>query len=493
MILKRPKNRMAKAENEAPQSPRSRFIFFEPPSDRPPFACREDSMSYKVILIDDEPLIVKGFLKRIDWEGLGFHVSDVFSDPNAALEYFRTDSADLAILDIRMPEMSGVELMRKIGRISRCRFLVISGYSEFEYAQAALQSGALDYLVKPVANHILSAAVIAARQTLDRAYEYRTSRLRQALRGEGEGFDEAFWRSRDVFCMPRAFCCAASTQESVVCGAPETRIVPLFSESGVWFFLVCFYGAAARPEDGPQACFSGLYTKPEELGEAVAALRDAGWFSFLTYLPAQSADEARLKTFAASLRLSLPARDWESASSLLCGLAHYFENLFNEICALLTGDPPHFPARLSAQQIAAAHATIDGAQAFLQRALVDRARQEKSALSNRQIVQAIVTDIRRNYHTELSLHSYADQYYLSMSYLSTLFKNETGESFISFFTRVRMENSANLLAASRLAIEQVSHACGYRDVSYFNRVFKKYFGVTPAVYRARQRRQEDAT
>lgn len=454
-------------------------------------------MKYKVILIDDEPLIVKGFLKRIDWEGLGFHVSGVFSDPGAVLEYFRTDRADLAILDIRMPELSGVELMRQIGRVSCCRFLVVSGYSEFEYAQAALQSGALDYLVKPVANHILSAAVISARQTLDRAYEYRASRLRQALQGADIGFDQAFWRNLDVFCMPHAFCCAACAQETIACGMPETRIVPLFSQNGIWFFLLCFYGAAIRPKDDAKTCFSGLYTRPEQLGEAVAALYDAGWFSFLTYLPAQKADEARLESFIASLRLSLHAHDRAGAASLLGSLAQlfrqnryamrYFENIFNEICSLLTSDPPHFPPHASAQEIAAAHKTIDGAQEFLQHALTDRALRENSALSNRQIVQAIVGEVRRSYHTELSLRSFADRYYLSMSYLSTLFKNETGESFMSFFTRVRMENSANLLAVSELSIEQVAHACGYRDVSYFNRAFKKYFGTTPAVYRARQK------
>lgn len=460
-------------------------------------------MKYKVILIDDEPLIVKGFLKRIDWEGLGFQVSGVFSDPGAVLEYFRTDRADLAILDIRMPELSGVELMRRIGRISSCRFLVVSGYSEFEYAQAALQSGALDYLVKPVANHTLSAAVIAARQTLDRAYEYRAGRLRQALRGAGGGFDEAFWRSMDVYRMPQAFCCAAGTREAIACDVPGTRIVPLFSEYGMQFFLLCFYGGAARPEGDPETCFSPLYTQPEQLGEAVAALYDASWFSFLTYLPAQRADETRLESFSASLRLSLQAHDRESAASLLSGLAHLFrqnrypmrrfENIYNEISSLLTSEPPHFPPHVSAREIAAAHGTIDHAQEFLQHALAERALRENGTLSNRQIVQAIVSEIRRNYHMELSLRSFADQYYLSMSYLSILFKNETGESFMSFFTRVRMENSANLLAASELPIEQIAHACGYRDVSYFNRAFKKYFGTTPAVYRTRQRQQGEAT
>lgn len=460
-------------------------------------------MKYKVILIDDEPLILRGLVKRIDWEGLGFHVSGMFSDPNAVLEYFRTDSADLAVLDIRMPELSGVELMRRIGRVSRCRFLVVSGYSEFEYAQAALQSGALDYLVKPVANHTLSAAVIAARQTLDRARAYRTDRLRQALRGAGErGFDEAFWRNLDICTIPPAFCCAASARETIACGVPEARVVPLFSQSGMQFFLLCFYGPVVPPEDDRETHFSALYTAPEQLGEALAALYDASWFPFLTYMPAPDADAARLESLAASLRNALRAHDRESASPLLGGLANifrqnryamrYFENIFNELCALLAADASVFPARISAQEIAAEHRTIDGAQEFLQHLLTTCTLRENGLLNNRQIVQAIVEDIRRNYHTELSLKSFADRYYLSVSYLSLLFKNETGESFMSFFTRVRMENSANLLIASDLSIEQVAHACGYRDVSYFNRAFKKYFGTTPAAYRTRQRQAGNA-
>lgn len=456
-------------------------------------------MKYKVILIDDEPLILKGFLKRIDWEGLGFHVSGTFSDPNAVMEYFRTNAADLAVLDIRMPGLSGVELMRRIGRISRCRFLVVSGYSKFEYAQAALQSGALDYLVKPVANHTLCAAVIAARQTLDRACEFRTGRLRQALREAGGrgGFDEAFWKSMDICRMPPAFCCAASAREAISCGTPQTKTVFLFSQNGMQFFLLCFYGVPARPEDDEKTHFSALYTQPEQLGEAVAALYDASWMPFLTYMPVPDADATPLESLAASLRLALGAQDMESALQLLGGLAglfrrnryamRCFESIFSDICTLLARNLPDLPTRVTAQEIADAHVTIDGAQKFLQDALAGCALWKNGLPNNRQIVQAIVRDIRRNYHTELSLKAYADQYYLSMSYLSFLFKNETGESFISFFTRVRMENSANLLTASELSIEQVAHACGYRDVSYFNRAFKKYFGATPAAYRTQKK------
>ena len=105
---------------------------------------------YKVILIDDEPLILKGLTRRVDWTGLGFEIGGTFSDPNDVMDYFQTDFADLALMDIRMPNMSGIELMERIRQCSNCHFIVVSGHSEFAYAQAAIQLGAVDYLLKQI-------------------------------------------------------------------------------------------------------------------------------------------------------------------------------------------------------------------------------------------------------------------------------------------------------------------------------------------------------
>lgn len=447
---------------------------------------------YKVILIDDEPLIIKGLMRRVDWESLGFQISGTFSTPNAALDYFQTDWADLALMDIRMPTMTGIELMEQIRRQSNCRFIVISGHSDFHYAQAAIQLGASDYLLKPVANHILTASVIAVKKVLDKAAEDRANRLQRALFSSGDVsfFRDEFLPLFDVYQLPTAFRCCVSDDPAF--SVPESRTIHLFSKNGMHFFLVCCYGDALPESDS--AIFSESFASPEETLSALESLRFASYAPFLTYMPLRDTDTGPLESFVASLHPSMSTQDSASSLTLICGIAHlfrknrypmnYFEPLFNAVCSSLV-DQPLPSSYLSADEIVALYSTIDEAQAALQDLFTQNRQSSNNERphNNQQIIQAIISEMRTNYHENLTLKFFADKYYLNMTYLSMLFKSVTQESFVSLLTRIRMENSANLLASTDLLIEQISRACGYNDVSYFNRAFKKFYHMTPTVYR----------
>ena len=77
----------------------------------------------------------------------------------------------------------------------------------------------------------------------------------------------------------------------------------------------------------------------------------------------------------------------------------------------------------------------------------------------------------------------AEQIYLATSYFGVLFKKETGESFSSYLTLVRMEKAKELLHDTRYNIAEVAAAVGYTDKRYFSRLFKEQVGVTPKEYR----------
>lgn len=454
---------------------------------------------YKVILIDDEPLIVKGLMRRVDWESLGFEVSGTFSDPDDALAYFHTSSADLALMDIRMPNMSGIELMERIHQRSNCRFIVISGHSDFHYAQAAIQLGAADYLLKPVANHVLTAAVISVKEALDKAAEDRANRLQRALfpGGDTAFFHRDFLRLFDIYRPPLAFLCCVSSNASFSFSAPDSRTIPLFTKNRMHFFLICCYCTAPCINTGDDTIFSDRFFSPEEVLPALEALRFASYAPFLTYMPLREADAGPLRSLMTSLQQSIDTQKYDSSMALIGGIAKlfrqnrypmkYFETLFNAVCSALPDHPlsPH----ISADEIAAIHPTINEAQAALQDLFAQDLRLGRAGRphNNEQIIQAIVAEMRAGYHENLTLKFFADKYYLNMTYLSMLFKSVTQESFISLLTRIRMESSANLLASTDLLIEQVSRACGYNDVSYFNRAFKKFFHTTPTAYRMAHR------
>ncbi len=89
--------------------------------------------------------------------------------------------------------------------------------------------------------------------------------------------------------------------------------------------------------------------------------------------------------------------------------------------------------------------------------------------------------------SDLSVDTLCEYLHLSSAYFSTLFKRETGKSFIAYVTELRMDMAANMLTQTDEKTYLIAEKIGYTDPNYFSYVFKKHFGVTPSKYRAGQR------
>ncbi len=109
-------------------------------------------MNMKVLLVDDEPFILQGLSVLIDWKKEGFEIAKTASNGKEALDYLKEHQVDLIIADIRMPVMTGLELLQTIRKeqVSDAYFVILSGYNDFKYAQQAIKYDCLDYMLKPV-------------------------------------------------------------------------------------------------------------------------------------------------------------------------------------------------------------------------------------------------------------------------------------------------------------------------------------------------------
>ena len=99
------------------------------------------------------------------------------------------------------------------------------------------------------------------------------------------------------------------------------------------------------------------------------------------------------------------------------------------------------------------------------------------------VVFKITNYIKKNCSDKLSLDSLAREVFLSKSYLSSIFKKETGVSLTSYITKVRVEKSKKLLLENNIGLALISSQCGFKDQSYFTKVFKKETGVSPKKFR----------
>ncbi len=109
-------------------------------------------MLMKVMLVDDEPFILQGLSVIIDWEKEGYEIVKKASDGQEALDYLKEKEVDLIITDIRMPQINGLELLEKVRneKLSEAYIIILSGYNDFKYAQAAIRYSCMDYILKPV-------------------------------------------------------------------------------------------------------------------------------------------------------------------------------------------------------------------------------------------------------------------------------------------------------------------------------------------------------
>ena len=108
----------------------------------------------KVMLVDDEHLILHDLQRLIDWNGLGFEIAATASSGRLGIEKYEKSKPHVIFTDIRMPIMDGLEMMEAIRKKDEnVLFVVLSAYWDFRYAQQAMQQGAYAYILKNEINH----------------------------------------------------------------------------------------------------------------------------------------------------------------------------------------------------------------------------------------------------------------------------------------------------------------------------------------------------
>ena len=108
---------------------------------------------YRVIIVDDEPVIRRGLRETIEWDALGLEVAGEAANGTEALKLVREIRPEILITDIRMPEMDGIRLIQEVRDLdANIKITILSGYSDSEYLRAAIRLGVDNYLLKPIDN-----------------------------------------------------------------------------------------------------------------------------------------------------------------------------------------------------------------------------------------------------------------------------------------------------------------------------------------------------
>ncbi|OCT10531.1 hypothetical protein A8709_12090 [Paenibacillus pectinilyticus] len=501
----------------------------------------------KIMIVDDEEKIRLGLSKLIIKASPQYEIIGIYASGAECLEGLKQLKPDVVITDIKMSGMTGLELAKTIKHLyidTKC--VILSGYGEFEYARSAISSGVSGYLLKPVDKQELYqllaqlAVDLPHKELLEDHADLAELPIQDILLGKMEKLTLGFKLAEYIPSYAEVSTCmlvlirtdiavpiatfqrwlnAVGSPTVIPVGAVEiderTRVMILgytaYREEHVQTLRkqldVFETERSFRTSVGISKLSSSFNTWAEGYREALQAIE----FNFysLDRAPRTVSGQVRFGTlhrvepFRKRVLEGIEILDMAAMEThvkeMLQEIAivkirmhHLFELVETLFYALKKeagkrqerADLGPFSLDWAADLKACF--TFGEACSLIQHRLIEGLSYlmtEKSSQGHVLIYQ-IKKIIELEYAESLDLNSLSKRVFLTPSYLSKLFKLETGTTVIEYIISVRMNKAKELLKEHiQLKTYQVGEMVGYKDPAYFNKQFKKVVGLTPKEYK----------
>lgn len=350
---------------------------------------------YRMAVIDDEYIVVEGIKAILSRQNFEVEIVGAAYDGISGLEMLRDTKPDIVISDIRIPGLDGLSLVEEAREfLPDSQFIMVSGYTEFEYARRALTLGVRAYIDKPITIEKISSALTDAIEQL--------SVLRAGKKQEEQEMQQQIARQEFNQALSRMIHAVNHNNSNDLTGTAHQAIQAL-NHQNLDVLEYC-------QESFKLLCvIEGVYLEHQK----------------------------------------------QQAREIIVSYAD-----LEKICS--SQDMDNYTLKI-----------IDN--------IAGKLKATKCCSSNRTIRQ-LLEYIEKNYHRDIGLNELADQTGMNPAYLSMLFKDEVGMSYIKYLTSLRIDKAKELLIAG-YKVNEVSEMIGYSNYRYFTNKFKQLTGCTPGEYR----------
>lgn len=402
-------------------------------------------MIFQILIVDDEPHVVdaiRGILEQEPEVDLEIHTA---FRGQQALKLCQQYPISLLITDIRMPDMSGLELARQVRQLTPdCNVILLTAYSDFTYAYEGIQLHASDYILKTEDKQIIRSRIFKILGTMEQELRHR-SWLESAR--ESNPISDRLCKK---LLMPQR----SSQQE-------EAFTLLGFRETGFPLLLI----AAKTPSHIP--------IQAEILQKSLMRCLSGR----ITHLCASTISEN-----ICSLVLSLDPKGYAITGTWLMVTMERIQALYTATtqaeCAILYSYPIDNLDQLSGKyQIAARYLEAERFDACVK--VISDVKKESPLVT----IHFVKRYVKEHLNQDLSLSQISVVTGYNPTYLSRLFKEQTGETLNRYISRKRMEYIARLMRDPQISMQQIMDAAGFATRSYFNQFVKKETGLTPKQYR----------
>lgn len=491
---------------------------------------------YSIFVADDEDIIRQGIPCLLDYEALGYRFCGEAATGDQALEKLLSLRPDVALMDIRMPGLSGLEAIRQARQQGYTgKIIILSSYTDFKYAQEAIRCGVNHYLTKPIdedelRNILCELSDTFAREAGSAQYQQkvRSSVIEELLQGiavptrqELEALELSAGRYQVVLMdrsqspsEPLRLTENANGYDHIILNGQEVLL--LRGEHAIRRFheLLArnhqeqgrnFPFFACGPEVDSADCIADSYRVASKLMERRFFCDPAQSILYPDSLPAQDKtspllDRAAVQKYAAALTdciqtfnrrsmvqtlqelQELIHHSTEPSRSVRLHLMDLYLQIRDQISQLYPeSEIPFFTNAEIIHTIEEASHLYEIIQFFSQRF---KLFMEATGASTRDsVLDDILHYIHHNYASDITLESIAPLFGYNRSYLGKIFTKKIGQNFNSYVDHVRIEKSKELLLKDNTKVYIIAERVGYKSVDYFHLKFRKYVGQSPAKFR----------
>ena len=494
---------------------------------------------FNILIVDDDFRDRSGIcnvIKRKKWP-LKTFTADCGTEAEKILT---SQKIDIMITDIKIPDMLGTDLAEKAKKMQpNLKIILVSAYKDFHYAKAAIKFGAINYLLKPylldeLISSIDNVVELCLKENADNLPQPNISypvtvnddTLLRFLAGTSDIPEEqinslitpsglriiilkilknedtldnsnisaeikkTFDKQIKIVNMPKK-------QYIILDKIPEANIKP-YLENAVNLF---------RNKYKTEVCiiYSPIITSTEEIVKEYQSIQQTSEYFFFANksMIISSDDEFFNKKGDSSLSTDFLLEKIDlfinmgNFDDFLITLTQLFThlrqsshcsplyvkcisaNIINKLLKNRSGI-----RNLEQEKIEKLFATnsIDEILPVFE-SIVEIISTEKQDNSSHRLISKTLSIIEAEYMNNISLEYVSERIFISSSYLSHLFKKETGQNFIEYLRDFRLKKSCELLKNTNLRITEICKKIGYDSASYFNTIFRQVYGITPAQYR----------
>lgn len=456
---------------------------------------------YQVLLADDEPSVIASLQKSIDWKGLGLEIAGCADSGREALELFEKEHIDIALLDIRMPGINGLELCEELRRRNEnIQLIIISGYAEFSYAERAIRYGVLGYCLKPLEYEQIAKLLVKAVKNLEKTVVCTTDA--DFLDALDNGDYETIRRIMASFGLK-------NTKYWVAVSVGEGRI-PVQANDGMLVEFgrgQCGYitGNALKEEtirkflEEPGNQGIGFTPEAVETAQISAAIQSCiaqayHFFILQGCAERRAADERRAGRLLGEVQKNVQENRWDIVCGLLSDIEENYIGDFTvrsalKLCNIIYTGSLFREAETDyyiygIRQLVSEYGGMKEMLGRLRTAILTaHAPETEDGNYSNTAFMGLMLYIKENYRKDISLSTAGEALHMNPNYISQLFKKEAGITFIRYITQLRMEDAVNLLAMTKKPVIDIAMEVGFNDYFYFLKTFKKFTGKTPSQYR----------